>query len=61
VVIYNFDVFRAIVRPHETNTELVVNPYAVQNKKHQQKPRQEKPKQQADINDLQRAFMKNRT
>jgi hypothetical protein len=29
VVIGNFDVFHAIIRPHKTNTELVVNPYAM--------------------------------
>jgi hypothetical protein len=29
VVIGNFYVFCAIVRPHKTNAELIVNPYAV--------------------------------
>ncbi len=29
VVISNFDVFHAIIRPHKTNAELIVNPYAV--------------------------------
>jgi hypothetical protein len=29
VVIGNFDVFHSIIRPHKTNAELIVNPYAV--------------------------------
>ena len=29
VIISNFDVFDAIIRPHKTNAELIVNPYAV--------------------------------
>jgi hypothetical protein len=29
VVIGNFDVFYAIISPHKTNAELIVNPYAV--------------------------------
>ncbi len=29
VVIGNFHVFHAIIRPHKTNAELVIHPYAV--------------------------------
>jgi hypothetical protein len=29
MVIGNFDVFHAIIRPDKTNAELIVNPYAV--------------------------------
>jgi hypothetical protein len=29
MIIRNFDVFHAIIRPHKTNAELIVDPYAV--------------------------------
>jgi uncharacterized protein len=46
---------------HSSQPQQLQQQQTTQNQKQQQKPRQEKPKQQADINDLQRAFMKNRT
>jgi len=46
---------------HSSQPQKSQQQQTTQNQRHQQKPRQEKPKQQADINDLQRAFMKNRT